>query len=139
MARTTLTPVALVRDAGVAIGSGATPDAVNGNIVASPGPYHAKIMVKNADSATHTLKLRSASYTGVASGAANSSMLAPQNTVFTQGTVGDLSVTVAAGATEVVEITTTDRFTQVDGSMWLDWDASTSMTVWVLTEPYVVA
>ena len=139
MARTALTPVNLVRDNGVAQGAGATPDAVNGNIVAVPGPFNAIIIVKNADASNHTLKLRSASYTGTPAGAANSSMLPTQNTVFTQGTVGDLSVTVAAGTTQVVKIATTNRFTQADGSMWLDWDASTSMTVWVLTEPYVVA
>lgn len=139
MARTPLTPVNLVRDGGVAQGNGATPDATNGNTVASPGPYKALIVVKNADSASHTLKLRSANYTGTPAGAVNSSMVPPQNTVFAQGTVGDLSVPVAAGATEVVYIATTNRFTQADGSMQLDWDASTSMTVWVLAEPYVVA
>lgn len=139
MSRTALTPIAMVRDGGVAAGSGATPDATNGNIVAAPGPFNAIIVVKNADSASHTLKLRSASYTGTPSGAANASMLPPQNTVFAPGTVGDLSVTVAAGATQYVKVSTTGRFTQQDGSMWLDWDASTSMTVWVLTEPYVVA
>lgn len=139
MARTALTPVALVRDGAVAQGSGATPDATNGNIVAAPGPFNAIIVVKNADSGSHTLKLRSSSYTGTPSGAANASLLSASNTVFTQGTVGDLSVTVAAGTTQIVNISTTDRFTQADGSMWLDWDASTSMTVWVLTKPYVVA
>ena len=137
MARTTLTPINLVRDGGVVLGGGATPDAVNGNVVAVPGPYNAIIHVKNADSANHILKLRSGSYTGVPSGAANASMVPAQNTVFAPATVGDLSVTVAAGTTQIVKIATTGRFTQADGSMWLDWDASTSMTVWVLTEPYV--
>lgn len=139
MARIALTPIGLLRDAGVVAGSGNTPDAVNGNTVAVPGPYNAIIVVKNADSASHTLKLRSGGYTGTPAGSANSAMVAPANTIFTQSTVGDLSVTVAAGATEYVRVHTTDRFTQQDGSMWLDWDASTSMTVWVFTLPYVVA
>lgn len=139
MARTALNRVALLRDAGVALGNGATPDATNGNIVPDPGPFNAQIQVKNADSAAHNLIIRASGYTGTATGAANSSVLDPSNTVFTQGTVGDLTVTVAAGATEVVKITTTDRFAQQDGSMWLDCSASTSMTVWVLTNPYVVA
>lgn len=139
MARTALVRIGLVRDAGVALGAGATPDAVNGNIVADPGPFQALIQVKNGDSSSHSLILRGAGYTGTPTGAANSSVLSPSATVFTQGTVGDLTVPVAAGATQIVQITTTDRFCQQDGSMWLDWSASTSMTVWVLTRPYVVA
>lgn len=139
MARTALTPVNLVRDGGVAQGSGATPDASNGNTVASPGPFKAIVIVKNADASSHNLIVRSGNYSGTPGGAANSSMTPPWNSVFAPATVGDLTVAVAAGATEVVYIASTGRFTQPDGSLALDWSASTSMTVWVLTEPYVVA
>lgn len=139
MARTALTAVQLLRDTGVSQGNGATPDATNGNSVASPGPYRALIFVKNADSSSHNLILRGAGYTGTPSGAANSGIPLAYNAVFTQGQVGDLTVTVPAGVTQVVKVATTDQFVQADGSMWLDWSASTSMTVWVLTEPYVVA
>lgn len=138
MARSPLTAVQLVRDQGVNQGSGATPDATNGNAVVSPGPYRALVVIKNADASAHNLILRGAGYTGAPSGAANSATPLAYNAVFTQGQVGDLTVTVAAGTTQVVKIATTDQFVQVDGSMWLDWSASTSMTVWVLTEPYVV-
>jgi hypothetical protein len=139
MARTALNPVNLVRDGGVAQGAGATPDVTNGNTVASPGPYKAIVVVKNADGSSHNLIVRGGNYLGAAGGAANSSMVAPQNSVFAPATVGDLTVAVAAGATEVVYIANTGRFTQPDGSLALDWSSSTSMTVWVLTEPYVVA
>lgn len=139
MARTALTAVALTRDSGVAQGAGATPDATNGNSVANPGPYNAIIMVKNADVSSHNLIVRAAGYTGTPTGAANSGLVPPQNTVFTSATVGDLTVAVAASTTQIIKVSTTGRFTQADGSMWLDWSASTSMTVWVLTEPFVVA
>lgn len=137
MARTALTPVNLVRDGGVAQGAGATPDATNGNTVAAPGPFNAIIVVKNADASSHSLILRAAGYTGTPTGAANSGLPLPQNTVFTQATTGDLTVAVAASATQVVKISTTSRFVQNDGSMLLDWSASTSMTVWVLVDPFV--
>lgn len=139
MARTALTPVNLVRDGGVAQGAGATPDAANGNTVASPGPFQAIIIVKNGDASSHNVIVRGGNYLGAANGAANSSMVAPQNSVFAPATVGDLTVAVAAGATQIVKVANTGRFTQPDGSLALDWSASTSMTVWVLTEPYVVA
>lgn len=138
-ARTALTAVTLVRDQGVNQGNGATPDATNGNTVPSPGPFRAMIIVKNADASAHNLIVRGSGYTGTPSGAVNSATPLAQNAVFTQGQVGDLTVPVAAGTTQVVTIATSDQFVQVDGSMWLDWSASTSMTVWVLTRPYVVA
>lgn len=139
MARTALTTalVPLARDAGVALGAGQTPDAVNGNSVPVPGPYLARIMIKNGDASSHSLVLRASGYTGGPTGAANSGLQPAWNQIFSQATKGDLTVAVAAGATEVVTISDNDRFVQSDGSMWLDWSASTSMTVWVLTEPYV--
>lgn len=140
MARTAFTTalVALTRDTGVALGNGQTPDATNGNSVPSPGPFQAQIMIKNADSAAHSLVLRASGYTGTPTGGANSGLVAAYNQIFSQATKGDLTVAVAAGATEVITLSDNDRFVQADGSMWLDWSASTSMTVWVLTRPYVV-
>lgn len=139
MARTALTPVTLSRDAGVSQGAGATPDATNGNIVASPGPYNAIIAVKNGDASAHNMIVRGSGYTGAANGAANSGLPAPQNMVFAKASVGDITVAVAAGATVWFTASDTDQYTQPDGSVWLDWSASTSMTVWVLTQPYPVA
>ena len=54
MARTALTPYQLVRDAGVAVSTGAV-DATNGNIVAVPGPFRARIVVQNSDASSHML------------------------------------------------------------------------------------
>lgn len=132
-ARTALTPVALVTDGGVARGAGATPDAANGNTVAFPGPFNVLVVVTNADSASHTCTVRAGGSGVTASGAAAAPV------PFAQATVGDLVVTVANGTTQVIGPLTTDRFCQKDGSLSLDWSASTSMTVWVLQLPYTIS
>lgn len=140
MSRTALTPVSLVRNAGTSLGSGATPDAVNGNIVAGPvGPWHLGILVLNADSSNHNLIIRASGYQGVATGAANSGYITDQYQPFAQASVGDLTVTClhTGGGYTLIEQLDTDRFSQADGSLWLDWAASTSMTVWVFQKPYM--
>lgn len=136
MARTALTAVQLVGDAAVSQGAGATPDATNGNIVVSPGPYHCYLIITNAGGSNQTLLVRGAGYTGTATGAVNSGL--PLPAPFTQGAIGDLSITCTASTTQVVELATSDRYTQSDGSLWLDWGASTSLTVYVLTSAYTV-
>lgn len=132
-ARTALTTEKLVRDGGVAQSAGATPDASNGNTVAFPGPFSVLIVVKNADSGSHTCTVRAGGSGVTASGGAAAAV------PFAQATVGDLVVTVANGTTQIIQIDTTDRFTQKDGSLSLDWSASTSMTVWVYQLPYLIS
>ena len=56
--------------------------------------------------------------------------------VFEQSSSGDLAVVVAATSTQAVQINNNGRFQQADGSLSLDWDASTSVTVWVITKYY---
>jgi hypothetical protein len=141
MSRTALTvTAATTRDTGYAIGAGVTPDATNGNIVAGPiGAWHLGILVYNADSSNHTLILRAGGYAGAATGAANSGYVTDQYQPFAQASVGDLSVTClhTGGGYTVIEALTTDRFAQSDGSLWLDWSASTSMTVWCWQKAYM--
>jgi hypothetical protein len=151
MARTALTPVQLAGDAGVLQGASGTVDATNGNIVAfnptgSPatyGPYQVLLVVANADTVAHNVIIRGSGYTGAANGAVNSGIPSPGNTVFTQGTLGDLSVTVANATTQVIGPFTTDRFVQPNhvngGDLWIDWSASTSMSVWVYQIPVTVS
>lgn len=141
MARTSITPTALSRDGGVSQGAGtAAPAAASGAVIPNPGPYHLVLLVKNADTGAHTVIVRGGHYTGTPNGAANSAMVSPANTVFTQATVGDLSVAVAAGDTEIINIETTDRFTQPDGSVLVDFAATpTSVTLYAFTRPYVAA
>jgi hypothetical protein len=141
MSRTALIPVQLTtRDTGGSLGNGATPDATNGNIVAGPiGAWHLTILVLNADSSNHNLIVRASGYAGVPTGAANSGYVTDQYQPFAQASVGDLTITCAhtSGGYTLIESLTTDRFSQSDGSLWLDWAASTSMTVWVAQKPYL--
>lgn len=140
MARTALTPVSLSRNAGASLGAGVTPDAANGNIVAGPvGPFRLGILVLNADSSNHNLIIRASGYQGVPGGAANSGYITDQYQPFAQASVGDLTVSClhTSGGYTLIEQLDTDRFSQADGSLWLDWAASTSMTVWVWQRPYM--
>lgn len=140
MARTALIPVQLTRDGGGSLGSGVTPDATNGNIVAGPiGAWHLTILVYNADSSNHSLLVRASGYAGAATGAANASYTTDQYQPFAQASVGDLTVVCAhtSGGYTLIESLTTDRFSQSDGSLWLDWTASTSMTVFIAQKPYM--
>ncbi|MCW2904458.1 MAG: hypothetical protein JWO67_6723 [Streptosporangiaceae bacterium] len=132
-ARTALVPVTLVRDSFTDQGAGATPDAGNGNTLPDPGANALVLIVKNADSAAHSVTVRATGSGNDASG--NAQSVPPQNTVFTMATKGDLVVAVPAGKTYISPPLETDRFTQKDGSLSLDWSASASMTVWALYLP----
>jgi hypothetical protein len=141
MARTAVAAgiVALAYDAGVASATQAA-DATNGNILSfslsntppTYGPFNIILAVTNADSASHTVILRAAGYTGAASGAANSANVKPAEIVFDQASLGDLSVVVANGTTQYIGPLSTGRFTQQNnvngGDLWIDWSAATSMT-----------
>lgn len=133
MARTALTAVTAVRNGGTALGAGATPDATNGNIYAA-GPFKAEVVIHNADSSAHSVIVRAGGYQGLPGGAANSGYVTDQYQPFAQASAGDLSVSVAATSFTVLNLDSS-RFTQPDGSLWLDWSASTSMTVYVKQSP----
>jgi hypothetical protein len=135
MARTALTAVTSVRNGGTPLGAGATPDATNGNIYASPGAFKSEVIIHNADSSPHTVIVRAGGYGGVATGAANSGYTTDEYQPFAGASAGDLSVIVAATSFTVLTSLDGDRFGQSDGSLWLDWSASTSMTVWVRQSP----
>jgi hypothetical protein len=139
MARTALTAVSLSRDAGSSLTAGATPDATNGNIVVSPGPFKLGILVLNADSANHNLYIRASGYAGAATGAANASYAVNQYQPYAMASTGDLTVSClhTGGGYTLIEALTSDRYAQPDGSLWLDWAASTSMTVWIWQRPYL--
>jgi hypothetical protein len=150
MARTALTSgasgvVTTAYDTGVAApASPASADATNGNILGvtagtSYGAFQTLLVVANGDSASHNVIIRGSGYTGTASGAANSGIASPASTVFAQSTVGDLTVTVVNGKTSVIGPLTTDRFAQSDGSLWIDWSAATSMTVYAIQLPVTVS
>lgn len=150
MARTPILAglVGLTQDAGVASASQAA-DSTNGNILpfaptptSGPptfGPFKILLAVTNGGTGAITVIVRASGYTGTPSGAANSGIPSPGNTVFTQATVGDLSVSVAASATQYIGPFTTDRFVQPNnvngGDLWVDYSGSTSVTVSALLLP----
>jgi hypothetical protein len=134
MARTALTAVTSARNGGTALGAGATPDATNGNIYAA-GPFKAEFIIHNADSSPHTVIARASGYQGVPGGAANSGYVTGQYQPFAAAASGDLSFIVAATSYAVLGPLDGDRFAQADGSLWLDWTASTSVTVFVKQSP----
>lgn len=137
-ARTALTPVALARDAGVTNPAAVTVDAANGNTVADPGPFKVILLVTNTDGSAHTCTVRATGSGVTAAGAAQVNP-APSNTVYAQGTVGDLVVSVpATSGSVVIGPFSTDRFAQSDGSLSLDWSSATGMKVAVLRTPYVI-
>jgi hypothetical protein len=146
MARTAVTTglAKLATDAGVAAPTPQAADATNGNYVpftvgSSYGPFNTFLIVANGDSSPHSIILRGSGYTGAPAGAANSGILPPQNTVFAGSTSGDLAVAVPNATTQYIGPLTTDRFTQADGTLWIDWSAATSMTVIVVQLPVVVS
>lgn len=117
MARTVITKTVPTRS-GVAITTLTTVDATaapNGMSYATTG--REQIIVKNADSVSHTMTV------------------AIPVTVDGQVVPGK-TVTIAAGAT-VVAGPFGAHYRQVDGSVYLNFDAATSMTVGVLDIPSV--
>jgi hypothetical protein len=137
MARTVLTASQLPNVGGVNAGAGTTPDHANGNIVASPGPFKSLLIVANTGGA-QTLIVRASGYQGVPTGAANSGYITGQYQPFATASSGDLSVAIAADDTTVVAWELDEgRFAQSDGSLWLDWSASTGLTVWMIQRMYL--
>lgn len=137
MARTTLTATQLPNSGGVSVGAGVEPDHTNGNIVASPGPFKSVIIVANTGSAINLI-VRASGYQGVPTGAANSGYVTGQYQPLATASIGDLTVSCAADATTVVAFSTDwERYTQADGSMWLDWGTTTDLLVWVAQHQYM--
>jgi len=134
-ARTVLTPIDLTADSASVI---TTVAAVATMTVPDPGGFRALIQVTNGSDAAVNVTVR-ASGNGVNAAGNAQPAAEPWNTVYTQSTVGDLVVSVAAGDTVVIPVVTTDRFTQPDGSLSIDFASITDMTVVVLREPYNAA
>jgi hypothetical protein len=137
MARTVLTATQLLNVGGVNAGAGVVPDHTNGNIVASPGPYKATIVVANTGSAINLI-VRASGYQGVPGGAANSGYVTGQYQPYATASTGDLTVSLAADDTTVVNLSQDpERFTQADGSLWLDWGVATDLLCWILQAPFM--
>lgn len=135
-ARTQLTPVQLTQDGAVSEGAGTAIAGLvaDGAYVASPpGPNKILVIVDNSYTAAVDVTLRAGGSGNDAAGNANPGV------PFESAALGDLVVSVPASGTYVFWPATTDRFTQADGSMSIDFGAGMTGTIWVLelTDPAV--
>jgi hypothetical protein len=133
MARTALTPIELVQDGSVAEGSG-TPISglVSGGayIQDPPGPNQVALLVANSDgSNAHTVTVRAGGNGVTASGGTNPGV------PFSNATLGDLAESVPASGTSWVGPFTSDRYTQADGTLSIDFDSGFTGTIWVIQMP----
>lgn len=113
MPRTAITPQASPGLGGAVPTFGAV-DASNGNSVSWNGSA-LLLIVKNGDSDDHTLTVK-ANGSKVGSGLS----------------LADKAITIEDGTEKLVVIDDSAGLVQGDQSIWLDWDASTSMTVAVI-------
>ena len=135
-ARTQATVVALSADAGVAQGSANSAHAGGEYVLGSAVDLRRlTLVVINGDSSPHSVIVRATGNGNNVAGTAQVSPV-PSSTVFTQSTLGDLTVAVTNGTTQVIKLTTSDRFEQADGNLYLDWSATTSMTYYVYANPF---
>lgn len=118
MAATALAVTDLAADSNIADVAGVTPDAVNGNSVSGVELEQVMLRVKNADSASHTCTVKAGVYPPALSAGQ-----------------GDLAVVVVNGTTRWIGPFTSARFAQADGSLLVDWSASTSVTVTAFVLP----
>ena len=134
-ARTQLTPVTLAKDGGVAQGAGTSIAALvspGAYIASPPGPNRVFLIVENTyASSALNVTVRAGGNGVTASGGANPGV------PFEGATVGDLVVSVAEnGGIEMIGPFTTDRFTQADGSLSIDFQTLFTGTIWVFQMPY---
>lgn len=128
-ARTAITPIAVVNNGAIASGAGTTVDAANGMTVAA-GPFKVLLRVDNTDGSAHTFTVRAGGNGVTASGGAAVA------TPYTQATVGDSTVSVAATTgSQVFWVLDTDRYTQADGSLSVDFNSAVGMKVWAYQLP----
>ena len=111
MARTALAVQELPLNSGALL-TEATPDAANGNNFPNDG--HIELVVHNGDASSKTITVRSVACS--------------------HGRTGDVVVVVTAGNRAVLGPFATDIFNQVDGSVNVDWSASTSVKVCALRQ-----
>src|ERR1700729_1041540 len=114
---------AAVLGAGTAVASTMT--------VASPGAYKLYVQVLNGSGASFNVTVRARNNGVDANGNAQSGDYQPM----AQASRGDLVIAVANGATAFIGPLTLDRFQQADGSLSLDFSATTSSKVWAIQRP----
>jgi hypothetical protein len=131
-ARTALTPVVLVQDGSVALGAGtAIAGLVSGGayVADPPGPNKVAILIDNTYTAAENVTIRAGGNGNTASGGTNPGV------PFDSAPVGDLVVSCPNGAYTFIGPLTTDRYTQADGSLSIDFAGALTGTIWVIQQP----
>lgn len=136
-ARTALTPTALVQDGAVAEPAGTSIAgliAAGAYVASPPGPNKVFLIVANTAGAAYAVTVRAGGNGNTASGGTNPGV------PFEGAAVGDLVTSVAASGTQMIGPLTSDRFTQADGTMSIDFAASMTGTIAViqLPNPHIV-
>lgn len=152
-ARTQITPITVTQDAGIVYTAGTTlaslqaagayiaPPAVT--VSAGTGTYapgwtegSLLLLVNNTTTITEQVIIRGSGNGVNVAGTAQTSPY-PSNAVFTQGSQGDLVFSMAASSLFMVWPYTSDRFTQPDGNIYLDFGASITgfITAFALSSP----
>ena len=136
-ARGTATVTQLVQDSSVATTGvlGGTASTAGHVIPGSAGPLGKMKIRVVATGGAGTAIIRATGNGNNAAGAAQTSPY-PSSGVYAQGSVGDLAVAIGSGSTVTIGPLTSDRYTQADGNMYLDWGGTTTATFDVYAEPY---
>jgi hypothetical protein len=147
-ARTQLTPVQLVRDSisvtEAAATAGATTMYVQGVNASSPGSTIdlRKLLLRFIIGSTATTVTVRAAGNGVDVNGNTRTSPYPSNTVFTQGSAGDLVSASTTSATLDVGPLTSDRFIQTDSAgntyLFIDLSQATGVTVLAYELPFVL-
>jgi len=131
-ARTALTPIVLGQDGSVALGSGTSiAGLVSGGayVADPPGPNKVFLLVDNTYSAAENVTVRAGGNGTTASGGTNPGV------PFDSAPVGDLVVSCTNGAYTLIGPFTSDRYTQADGSLSIDFASALTGTIWVIQNP----
>lgn len=117
-------------DGSLADPAGTTISQANGNYVAAPGPNHLILRVYNSAGSSYNVTVRAGGNGNTASGGA--AVAVP----FDMASTGDLTVAVAAGTTVWVGPFSTDRYTQADGTLSVDFSGSFAGTITAFQTPF---
>ena len=127
-----LVPIQMVLDGAVAEGAGTAVAASSPGlwIADPPGPNHVFLIVANSATTAQSVTVRAGGNGLTETGAANPGV------PFEQATVGDEVTSIPASSTQVLGPFTTDRVTQADGAMFIDFAAGFTGTIWAFALPY---
>lgn len=112
MARTAITPSSYTANSSITDPAGTAGDSGNGHIISGVKLERLVVRVNNGGG-----------------GSINATVKAGANPPALEAGQGDLVVAVGAGAVKDIGPFTSGRFSQKDGSLWLDLSGSTTVTV----------